>query len=174
MLTTKRDDNRTAHEKGFTLIEIMIVVVIIGLLAALVAPRLLGRVEEARVTTAKTQIKQIEQALQMYRIDNGMYPTTEQGLDALIEPPSIEPIPRNYHPQGYMERIPKDPWGNDYVYLSPGNTDIYGRLREYEIISPGPNGQMDDPSSEVYDDITSFEIDDAEGQRLPGPLRRPR
>lgn len=174
MQKLERSDNSKAREKGFTLIEIMIVVVIIGLLAALVAPRLLGRVEEARITTARTQIKQIEQALQMYRIDNGVYPTTEQGLQALIEPPSIEPIPRNYHPQGYMEKIPKDPWGNDYVYLSPGNTDIYGRLREYEIISPGPNGQLDDPSSEGYDDITSFEVDDAAGQRLPGfsPRRR--
>jgi general secretion pathway protein G len=158
------------YEEGFTLIEIMIVVIIIGLLAALVAPRLLGRVEEARKTTALTQIRQIEQALQMYKVDNGLYPTTEQGLYALIEPPSIEPIPRNYHPQGYMDRIPKDPWGNDYIYLSPGNVDMYGRQRPYEIVSPGPNGQLDEPGSPGYDDIASFETSDGQEEQAPTGL----
>jgi len=151
-------------QAGFTLIEIMIVIVIIGLLAAIITPRLVGRVEEARVIACKTQIKGLETALQMYTIDNGMYPTTDQGLHALVEPPVIEPIPRHYSPHAYQERIPLDQWGNEYFYLSPGNIDEYGRERSYEIISPGPNGQIDDPTAPGYDDITSYEITEEENQ----------
>jgi general secretion pathway protein G len=105
---------------GFTLLEVMVVVFIIGLLATLVAPRLLGRAEEARRTKAIADMKAIEQALELYRLDSGDYPTTGQGLEALVEKPAIPPIPRNWKPEGYLERVPFDPWGNPYVYVAGG------------------------------------------------------
>jgi general secretion pathway protein G len=106
---------------GFTLLEIMIVVLILGLLATLVAPKILGRAEDARRTKAMADLKGIEQALNLYRLDNGLYPTTAQGLAALVRKPDTPPVPRAWKPEGYLERVPVDPWGNTYVYLSDGN-----------------------------------------------------
>lgn len=117
-----------AAQRGFTLIEIMVVVVIIGLLTAVVTTQVIGRVDEARVTKAKQDMKQIELALQMYRIDNSRYPTTEQGLMALVQKPTIEPIPGNWKQGGYLARLSKDPWKRDYIYMSPGETADYDLL----------------------------------------------
>jgi general secretion pathway protein G len=126
------------REDGFTLIEIMAVVLIIGLLGGIVGAAIFGRIDQARVTTAKTQIKQIEAALDFYRMDNGKYPTTDQGLDALVRPPSIEPIPRNYRPEGYLSggKVPSDPWNNPYRYLSPGENNPYS----FDLWSHGSDG----------------------------------
>jgi len=105
---------------GYTLLEIMIVVFIVGLLATLVAPRLVGRADEARRTKAVADMKAVEQALNLYRLDTGGYPTTEQGLEALVRKPDRPPVPRTWNPNGYLERVPVDPWGNPYVYVSDG------------------------------------------------------
>lgn len=106
---------RTA--RGYTLLEIMVVVFIIGLLATIVAPRILGRTDEARRTKALADLASIAQALNLYRLDNGAYPSTEQGLDALVERPSAPPVPRAWRAEGYLDRVPPDPWGNAYVYV---------------------------------------------------------
>jgi general secretion pathway protein G len=120
---------------GFTLVEIMVVVVIIGILGALVVPKLLGRTGEARVTAAKTDIATMMQALKLYKLDNQRYPSTEQGLQALITKPTAGPAANGWKSGGYMEKLPKDPWGNAYQYLSPG---IHG---EVDIFSLGADGQ---------------------------------
>jgi general secretion pathway protein G len=141
------------NQKGFTLIEIMVVVIILGLLAGLVLPKILGREEEARLSSAKLQIKALENALDGYKLDNGSYPTTDQGLDALIKKPEAGRIPMKWRDGGYLKpaRIPKDPWGFDYHYYSPGNEN-----REYEIISYGPDGE---PGGEGKNaDIESWKI----------------
>jgi general secretion pathway protein G len=131
-----RDGNRLA---GFTLIEIMAVVLIIGLLTAVVGTAIFGQIDKARVTTAKTQMKNIEAALDFYRMDNGRYPTTEQGLDALVHQPSTEPVPRQYRPEGYITggRVPLDPWGSPFEYQAPGQRNTYG----FDIWSFGADGQ---------------------------------
>ena len=119
---------------GFTLVEILVVIVILGILAALVVPRVLERPDEARVIAAKNDIAAILQALKLYRLDNGRYPTSEQGLAALVTRPTSVPLPPNWKPNGYLERLPKDPWGNPYQYLSPG-------LRgEIDVFSFGADG----------------------------------
>lgn len=105
---------------GFTLIEIMVVVVIIGILVAIVAPRVMDRPDEARVVKAKHDIRQIEAGLNLYRLDNYVYPSTEQGLEALVTKPAGEPEAKNWKPGGYIDRLPKDPWRNQYQYLNPG------------------------------------------------------
>ena len=114
-------------KRGFTLIEIMVVIVILALLAALVGPKIMGRSDEAKVADAKVQIRNIESALKLYKLDNGVYPATEQGLQALVEKPATGQIPKNYKAEGYLEskKVPKDPWGNDYTYLSPGEHGDY-------------------------------------------------
>jgi general secretion pathway protein G len=111
------------RRRGFTLIEIMAVVLIIGLLGTIVGAVVFSQVDQARVTTAKTQIKQIEGALEFYRLDNGRYPTTDQGLEALVREPSIAPEPRNYRPEGYLHggHVPLDPWSEPYQYQAPGD-----------------------------------------------------
>lgn len=121
-----------AAMRGFTLIEIMVVVVILGILAAMVVPNIMGAPDEARAVKAKQDIRAIEGALKRYRLDNFRYPTTEQGLEALVEKPTIQPEPKNWKPGGYLDRLPKDPWGEPYKYRNPGDhgeVDIftYGR-----------------------------------------------
>src|SRR5512140_1995262 len=114
---------RTLKEsRGFTLIELMVVIVILSLLAVLVGPKLIGRTDDARIADAKVQIKNLETALKLYKMDNGVYPDSEQGLEALINKPSTGKIPSKYREGGYLEqkRIPADPWGNPYLYVSPG------------------------------------------------------
>ena len=103
---------------GFTLIEIMVVVVILGVLGALIIPNIIGRPDEARVTAARSDIQQIGNALELYRLDNGQYPSSDQGLDALVEEPAGYPEARNWSPDGYLKRLPVDPWGEPYLYFS--------------------------------------------------------
>ena len=125
-----------AVEKGFTLIELMVVIVILGILAGLIVPRLMGRPEEAKQVKAQLQIESLETALKLYKLDNGAYPTTEQGLEALVESSGSGTTPANWREGGYLEKgqVPKDPWGNAFVYLSPG------LHHEYDIISYGADG----------------------------------
>jgi general secretion pathway protein G len=113
----------------------MVVVVILGILAAIVVPRVMDRPDDARITKAKTDIRALESALNLYRLDNFAYPTTNQGLQALVERPRTGPEPRNYRGSGYMDRLPKDPWGNDYQYLNPGTRS------EIDIFSFGADGR---------------------------------
>lgn len=121
--------NRIQRSRGFTLIEIMVVVVIISVLIGLMAPNILGRVDEAKVTAAKADIATMGQALDMYRIDNGSYPSTEQGLQALVQKPAGAPEPKNWSPAGYLKKaeLPKDPWENDYQYIKypDGTYDLF-------------------------------------------------
>ena len=119
-------------QRGFSLIEIMVVIVIMGIMAALVVPNLLNRPDQARTIAAKQDILAISQALKLYRLDNGRYPTTEQGLDALQTKPTIPPAPHNWQP--YLDRLPMDPWGNPYHYLNPG---VHG---EVDVFSFGADG----------------------------------
>ncbi|MDN3614724.1 MAG: type II secretion system major pseudopilin GspG [Vibrio gallaecicus] len=119
--------NKMKKQSGFTLLEVMVVVVILGVLASFVVPNLLGNKEKADQQKAITDIVALENALDMYKLDNSVYPTTDQGLDALVSKPS-SPEPRNYRDGGYIKRLPNDPWGNAYQYLSPGdngNIDIF-------------------------------------------------
>jgi general secretion pathway protein G len=120
--------------RGFTLIEIMVVVVILGILAALVVPNILGNVDTARITAARQDIRGIESALDMYRLDNYNYPTTQQGLEALVTQPA-DPSIRNWRLGGYLKKLPKDPWGNPYQYLYPGTQG------EVDVWSMGADGQ---------------------------------
>ena len=128
--------NKLTNRGGFTLIEIMVVIVILAMLAALVGPRLMGRTDDAKVTDARVQIKNIETALKLYKLDNGSYPSTEQGLGALVAKPTVGVIPNSYKEGGYLEskKMPKDPWGNDYLYVSPGE---HG---DYDLFSYGSDG----------------------------------
>lgn len=122
--------------RGFTLIEVMVVLVILGILATLVVPRIMSRPDEARIIAAKQDINSIGQALKLYRLDNQGYPTTDQGLQALVAKPSAPPAPPNWKTGGYLDRLPKDPWGNEYKYLSPGvkNTN------DVDVFSLGADG----------------------------------
>ena len=132
---TQRNTRSTGRARGFTLVEIMVVVVIIGILGALVVPKLLGRTGESRITAAKVDIATMMQALKLYKLDNQRYPTTEQGLNALIAKPTSGPSANGWKEGGYIEKLPKDPWGNAYQYLSPG---VKG---EIDVFSYGADGQ---------------------------------
>jgi general secretion pathway protein G len=121
------------RQRGFTLIELMVVLAIIGLLAALIVPNVLGRADDARVTAARTDISNLMQALKLYRLDNMQYPTSEQGLQALVTPPSTGPAAANW--KRYIDKLPNDPWGHPYQYLNPGIKD------EVDIMSLGADGQ---------------------------------
>ncbi len=122
--------------QGFSLVEILVVLVIIGLLVSIVAPNVLRRADEARVQKVQADFKNIETALKLYRLDNFAYPTTEQGLQALVEKPNIDPLPRNWKAGGYLEAMPADPWGRNYLYLSPAE---FGS-GDYDIYSLGADG----------------------------------
>ncbi len=134
---------------GFTLVEILVVVVILGLLATLVAPRVIGRGEEAKRTSTLVQIREIEQALDLYKLDNGFYPVTDQGLEALVTKPASSPEPLKYRNEGYMKKVPLDPWGSPYVYRCPGD---HG---EYDLFSYGPDAE--EGGEGKNQDITSWE-----------------
>jgi general secretion pathway protein G len=145
--------NEISGKKGFTLIEIMVVIVILGILAMYVAPKLMGRPEEAKQVRAKMDIAALETALKLYKLDSGIYPGTEQGLQALVQRPETGVIPKKWRQGGYLEKgkVPKDPWGNDYIYLSPG---LKGDM---DIISYGADGV---PGGENENkDINNWDVD---------------
>ena len=147
-MNQNRLDNR-----GLTLIEILVVLTILGIMATLIIPRVMGRPEQARRVQAKVQIESMETALKLYKLDNGYYPTTEQGLQALVEPPTVGQLPRAWREGGYLEKgkVPKDPWGEEYVYLSPGVYD------DYDLSSYGPDKE---PGGEGDDaDVNSWELE---------------
>ena len=138
-------------QSGFTLIEIMVVVVILGILAALVVPQIISRPDEARVAKARQDIRAVESALKLYRLDNFQYPTTEQGLAALVDKPTTQPEPRNWKSGGYLDRIPTDPWGNVYHYRNPGE---HGEIDVYTL---GRDGRPDGEESDA--DIGNWALD---------------
>jgi general secretion pathway protein G len=147
---TLRAERSKCRQLGFTLIEIMVVVVIIGLLAAVIVPNLMGNVDKARVTKARQDIQAIETALTMFRLDNSKYPTTDQGLRALVQQPT-DPSIRNWRPGGYVKKPSRDPWGNDYQYVYPGTHGT-----EYDLSSLGADGQ---PGGEGLDaDIGNWDV----------------
>ncbi|GGF62509.1 type II secretion system major pseudopilin GspG [Alteromonas lipolytica] len=137
------------RQSGFSLIEIMVVLLIIGILASMVAPQILGNQEEAQLKKAAVDIQQLESALEMYKLKSNRFPTTEQGLEALVSAPTLDPIPRNYPTDGYIKRLPDDPWGNPYTLISPGE------MGTIDIFSNGPDGE---PGTD--DDIGNWNIND--------------
>ena len=142
-----------SKDRGFTLIEIMVVMVILGILAGLIIPRVMGRPEEARRLKARMNMESLSTALSLYKLDNGSYPTTEQGLQALIEAPSVGQLPRAWRKGGYLDKgkVPKDPWEGDFIYLSPG---LNG---EFDLMSYGDDGE---PGGEGKDaDVNNWELD---------------
>ena len=155
MLVVERKENfmewKIVNRSGFTLIEIMVVIVILGLLAAVVVPRIVGRTDEARRTTAKIEIKNIEQALHLFKLDNGFYPSTEQGLEALVAQPTTGQIPNNWREDGYLPKVPKGPWGYEYIYLSPGK---HGK---FDVVSYGGDGELGGTGNN--EDVESWNIE---------------
>ena len=141
------------NNQGFTLIELMVVIIILGILAMWVAPKIMSRPEEAKQVKARLDIQNLETALKLYKLDNGIYPSTEQGLTALVEMPETGVVPKKWKKGGYLEkgRVPKDPWGNDFIYLSPG---LKG---DFDIICYGADGV---PGGEDENkDINNWEIE---------------
>lgn len=135
-------------QRGFTLMELMVVIVILGVLASLVVPNLMGNKDRADRQKAVSDIVALENALDMYKLDNHRYPTTDQGLDALVVAPTLAPLAENYNPEGYIRRLPADPWGNEYVLISPGE---HGAI---DISSTGPDGEIG-----TADDINNWDND---------------
>jgi general secretion pathway protein G len=146
-------NHRLFTQHGFTLIELLVVILILGLLIGVVGPRLIGRTDDAKVSTAKIQIEGLSSALKMYKLDNGSYPSTEQGLEALVTPPQSGDAAKNWKKGGYLEKgkIPKDPWGNDYVYLSPG---AHG---DFDLMSYGADGVAG--GEEYNKDVNNWDVD---------------
>lgn len=144
---------RLSCNYGFTLIELMVVMVILGILAGLIVPRIMDRPEEARRTKAGVQIQSIEQALKLYKLDNGQYPTTEQGLQALVEPPAVGNLAKKWRTGGYLEKgkVPKDPWDNDFVYICPG---LHG---DFDLSSNGPDAQAGGDGKDA--DINNWDLE---------------
>lgn len=140
-------------DSGFTLIELLVVIVVLGLLAGMIAPKIMGRTDDAKIVKAKGDIKSLETALDMYKLDNGNYPDTEQGLLALVEKPDTGKVPGKWRKGGYLKKgkIPQDPWGSDYIYISPG---AHG---DYDIISYGGDGIQG--GEETDGDINNWEIE---------------
>ena len=137
-------------QRGFTFIEIMVVVAILAVLAAIVVPRIMGRTDEAKIIASKVQMRNIEGALKLYKLDTGRYPPTEHGLEALVIKPTSGKVPKNWRKGGYLQAVPKDPWGTSFVYLSPG---VHG---DYDLISNGRDGE---PGGEDDDaDIQSWNL----------------
>jgi len=145
---------RVRDARGFTLIELMVVVVILGILAGLIIPKIMGRTDEARMLKARMQIEQLEQTLKLYYLDNGEYPTTEQGLNALIEKPATEPVPRRWREGGYLEKgkIPRDPWDTPFVYVSPGV-----HSKDFDLVSYGADHE--EGGEGKYADIESWNLE---------------
>jgi general secretion pathway protein G len=141
---------RPARPRGFTLIEIMVVIVILGVLAALLVPRVLDRPDEARVVAAKSDVAAIMQALKLYRLDNQRYPTAEQGLAALVTRPATDPVPPNWKPNGYLEKLRDDPWGRPYQFLNPG---LKG---EVDVFSLGADGKRGGTGADA--DVGSWDL----------------
>jgi general secretion pathway protein G len=133
--------------KGFTLIEVMVVVVILSILAVFIVPKIMDKPEQARKTQARQNVRILESSLNMYKLDNFQYPSSDQGLDALVNKPSGTPEPKNWSSEGYIDRLPKDPWGNPYQYLNPGTK---GKI---DIYSMGPDGVNSD------DDIGNWNLE---------------
>jgi general secretion pathway protein G len=141
-----------ANQRGFTLIELMVVIAILALLVAVVVPKFVGRSDEARVTATAVQLKNIGSALDLYKLDNGLYPTTEQGLEALVTEPTTPPLPTNWKKGGYLPKVPLDPWKRPYVYLSPGIHNA-----EYDLFSYGADGEVG--GEEISKDIANWELE---------------
>ena len=144
-----RTKSENLNVKGFTFIELMVVIVILGILATLIVPKIMGRPEEARRVKALVDIQGLETALKLYSLDNGYYPSTEQGIEALVELPASGQLPRAWREGGYLDksRVPKDPWGNEYIYLSPGEHGSFDLLSYGADGQPGGEGKNEDISN---------------------------
>lgn len=140
---------KNLRQQGFTLLEVMVVIVILGILASMVVPNLMGSQERANVQKAVSDINALETSLSMYKLDNYNYPSTEQGLDALVEETDVEPLPRRFPEGGYVKRLPKDPWGNEYQLLNPGENG------KYDVFSMGQDGEAG-----TDDDIGNWNLGD--------------
>jgi len=149
----KKLKQKKSRQAGFTLIELMVVIIILGVLAGLIIPRIMGRPDEARQAKAKIQMEALESALKLYKLDNGGYPTTEQSLRALVEAPTIGNIPKNWCQGGYLEKgkMPKDPWRNDFIYVSPGSHSDFDLTCLGADREPGGEG--------VNKDINNWEVE---------------
>lgn len=149
VMTMRLNKRNQVNQRGFTLLEIMVVIVILGILASMVVPNLMGSQERANVQKAVSDITALETSLSMYKMDNYNYPTTEQGLEALITETDIEPLPRRFPEDGYVKRLPNDPWGNEYQLLNPGENG------KYDVFSMGPDGEAG-----TEDDIGNWNLGD--------------
>ncbi|PKB87495.1 type II secretion system protein GspG [Ewingella americana] len=144
----KMEHSASEKQRGFTLLEIMVVIVILGVLASLVIPSLMGNKDRADRQKAVSDLVTLENALDMYKLDNSRYPTSEQGLKALVSQPTVAPLPRNYRSDGYIRRLPQDPWGQDYIIVSPGQHGAF------DLISSGPDTELG-----TEDDINNWQFE---------------
>lgn len=144
-----RKNPLSASQKGFSLIEVMVVLLIIGIMASMIAPQILGSQAEAQLKKAAVDVQSLESAMTRYKLSNNTFPTSEQGLDALVNEPTVDPLPRNYPQGGYITRLPEDPWGNAYQLVSPGELGIV------DVFSNGPDGEAG-----TDDDIGNWNVND--------------